>query len=150
LKHSPRRYHGVPTLRIVAHAGRSGYDWLGGRFMVQIRTKNGYLCHGISRFGACQTMFVRAERLYGDELSEVHLMEVDSCIIDELKSFVEIGECNNALFEQLKRMMPRIAPLISSEDLLNNTEIRECLCAAYIIEEGKPVVITAKFTQQLK
>jgi hypothetical protein len=77
-------------------------------------------------------------------------MEVDSCILGQLKSFVETGLCNDGIFEKLRILAPRISPLVSFEDSLNNTEIRECLCAAYIIETGKPVVITATFRQQLK
>jgi hypothetical protein len=95
-------------------------------------------------------MFVRAERLYGDELSEVHVLKVDSFVVDELRSFVETGKCNNTVFEQLKSMAPRITPLVSPEESFGNAELRECLCAAYIIENGEPIEIAAKFTQQLK
>jgi hypothetical protein len=95
-------------------------------------------------------MFVRAERLYGDDLAEVHLVEVDSRTVDELQSFVETGQCTLSLFAILRGMAPRITPIVPVEDALLDRELRECICAAYLIEFGHPIEIVAKFRQQLK
>ena len=95
-------------------------------------------------------MFVRAERHYGDDLAEVHLVEVDSKTVDELQSFIETGRCSPGLFEKLKNMAPRITPLVPVDHALANTELRECICAAYVIESGRSIEIAAKFCQQLK
>jgi hypothetical protein len=95
-------------------------------------------------------MIVRAERRYGDELTEVHFLEVDPITVDDLKSFVDSGRCSVELLGKLTRMASRVVPLVPVGDALANFELRECLSAAFVIETGSPVGVAATFQQQLK
>lgn len=95
-------------------------------------------------------MLVRAERHYGDELAEVHLIEIDAKTVDELQTFIETGQCNSGIMDKLITMAPRVVPLMSADESLANAELRECICTVYVIETGHPIEISAKFRQQLK
>lgn len=95
-------------------------------------------------------MLVRVERYYGDELSEVHLVDVDLSILQELMSFVETSQCNIELHTALRSMAPRVAPVVNPANIFDTHELRECFCSAYLIETGRPVNVSARFQQQLK
>jgi hypothetical protein len=53
------------------------------------------------RIGGLVGLIVRAERRYGDELTEVHFLEVDPVTVNDLQSFVDAGRCSFELLGKL-------------------------------------------------
>ena len=94
---------------------------------------------------------IRVDGLVGDDLEDVRYFQIDAAIESELRRFIQTGECEPRLSEQLMALVPETIPAYPSappKEIYRSG--REYLCALYVSKFGRPIQETLRLTRQYK